>query len=89
MDFAFLIGVLHPIPEPLSTVKKVFECLRPGGKSLILVYGYEGNEIYLSILLPLLKVTSTLPDFLLDIIANVLIYFVGIYMGFCRAIELP
>ena len=89
VDLAISFGVLHHIPEPKPVVDRVYEVLKKGGKFIVWVYGYEGNETYLSIFLPLRKVTSKLPDFLLDIIANGLNYFAGIYIGFCKVFELP
>ena len=89
VDLAISFGVLHHIPEPKPVVDKVYEMLKKGGKLLIWIYGVEGNETYLSIFLPLRKLTSKLPDFLLDIIANGLNYSVGIYIGFCKVLDLP
>jgi SAM-dependent methyltransferase len=89
VDLAISFGVLHHIPEPKPVVDKVYERLKKGGKFIVWVYGYEGNESYLSIFLPLRKVTSKLPDFLLDIIAIGLNYFLWVYIVLCKAFELP
>lgn len=89
VDYAFSIGVLHHIPKPLPTVKKVFDCLRPGGKFLIWVYGVEGNWLYLKIFQPLRMVTSKLPDKILAGLAFLLNFLLSIYLFFSKLLPLP
>jgi SAM-dependent methyltransferase len=89
VDFAFSIGVLHHIPDPLPAVKKVFACLKPGGKFLIWVYGQEGNHLYLRIFQPIRAVTSKLPDWVLAGLAHLLNFLLLIYMFFCKFLPLP
>ena len=36
----------------------MYESLRPGGRCLIWLYGYEGNEPYLNMVLPLRRLTT-------------------------------
>ncbi len=89
VDYAISFGVLHHIPEPKPVIDRAYEVLKKRGKFLIWVYGHEGNETYLSVFLPLRKITSKLPDFILDIIANILNFFVWIYIGMCKVLDLP
>lgn len=89
VDFAFSIGVLHHIPDPIPVVSRVYDCLKPNGKFLFWVYGYEGNEIYLFFVQPLREITKRLPDSILAVLANLLTVFVSIYTIFCQFLPLP
>lgn len=89
VDFAFSIGVLHHIPDPLPVVCRVYDCLKPGGKFLFWVYGREGNEMYLFFIEPLRKITQHLPDLALVLLANMSNVVVSIYAIFCRFLPLP
>ena len=46
-DFIYSIGVLHHLPNPEGGFRQLVPLLRPGGKILAWVYGYEGNELYI------------------------------------------
>jgi SAM-dependent methyltransferase len=61
LDLVVSFGVIHHIHEPKPVMQAIFSALKPGGKALIWVYGYEGNELYLSIFGRLRKVTQKLP----------------------------
>ena len=89
VDLAISFGVLHHIPEPKPVVDRVYEVLKKGGKFVVWVYGYEGNETYLSIFLPLRKITKKLPDFLLALIANIFNIMMSVYIWLCGFINLP
>lgn len=68
-DFLFCFGVLHHIPEPKKALRNMAKALKPDGKLLVWVYGYEGNQIYVllqSLLRPLLRL---LPDKVLELFA--------------------
>jgi SAM-dependent methyltransferase len=43
-DIVFSIGVIHHLAEPARALKRMVQAARPGGRVLIWVYGYEGNE---------------------------------------------
>jgi SAM-dependent methyltransferase len=43
-DIAFSIGVIHHLEKPLDALKQMTKAVRPGGKVMIWVYGYENNE---------------------------------------------
>jgi len=89
VDAAFSIGVLHHIPQPEAVVARVFQVLRPGGKFLFWVYGKEGNGLYLSLILPLRRLTARLPDSVLRAICHALNLVLGLYILACRFLPLP
>jgi SAM-dependent methyltransferase len=88
-DLAVSFGVLHHIPDPKPVVDRVYSVLPKGGKFIVWLYGYEGNEAYLSIFQPLRKITRVLPDFLLDFTANFFNLAMSVYIWLCRFFELP
>jgi SAM-dependent methyltransferase len=55
-DIAFSIGVIHHLSEPQVAVRKLAEAVKPGGRVLIWVYGYENLEFYVNVLNPMRKV---------------------------------
>ncbi len=89
VDYVFSIGVLHHIPNPVPVVKRAYEVLKPGGKFLFWVYGKEGNELYLSIAIPLRKITSVMPDIILHFFAHFLNIFLTGYIFLSLFIPLP
>lgn len=61
-DIAFSIGVIHHLALPKRAVANMVDSLKPGGKLLIWVYGYEGNEWIVRYVDPIrINVTSKLP----------------------------
>jgi SAM-dependent methyltransferase len=88
-DFVFSIGVLHHIPEPVSVLRAAFNALRPGGTVVVWLYGYEGNERYLSVVRPVRHVTTKLPHFALSAVCHVLNVALDLYIAACRWIDLP
>ncbi len=89
LDYVFSIGVIHHIVDPLPTLRAAFKALRPGGRLLIWVYGYEGNEVYLAFLTPLRAITKRLPESILTALSWVLLIFVEAYILACRVLPLP
>ncbi|HEY4499715.1 MAG TPA: class I SAM-dependent methyltransferase [Candidatus Paceibacterota bacterium] len=74
-DIAFSIGVIHHLENPNLALQKMKMAVKPGGKVLIWVYGYEGNEWIVRLVSPVRKlITSRLPIWLL----NYLTYFVSV-----------
>src|SRR3954447_617294 len=53
LDLVVSFGVLHHIPDPAPVVQAAYDALRPGGRLLIWLYGWEGNEAYLRFAEPL------------------------------------
>ena len=85
-DIAFSIGVIHHLNDPKIAVKKMVTALKPGGKLLIWVYGYEGNEWIVKYIDPVrLSITSKLPPAVVHFLAYFcsipLFLFVKIFRG--------
>jgi SAM-dependent methyltransferase len=61
-DLAFSIGVIHHLEEPRSALMRMISALKPGGKLLVWLYSYEGNEWIVRYVNPVRKhITSRLP----------------------------
>ena len=88
-DYVFSLGVIHHIPNYKLVLENIRKSLKPNGKFIIWVYGNEGNELYLFIFNNLRKITIKLPDFILRIISNILVFFTYIYGFLCKIFPLP
>jgi SAM-dependent methyltransferase len=60
-DVAMSIGVVHHVVDPRSAVANLVKATKPGGRTVIWVYGREGNELLLLFLEPLRAITKRLP----------------------------
>lgn len=85
-DLAFSIGVIHHLADPKMALSNLIRSLRPGGKLLIWVYSYEGNEWIVRYVDPIRKnITSKLPlglvHFLSYFVSLPLYAFVKIFKG--------
>jgi len=61
-DIVFCIGVIHHLENPKEAIKNLVQAVKPGGKILIWVYGYKGNEWIVRLINPIRKaITSKLP----------------------------
>jgi SAM-dependent methyltransferase len=89
LDLVFSYGVIHHIPEPLSTLRAAYNALRPGGKCCVWLYGHEGNEVYLAALKLLRLVTTRLPDWVLRGLSRALNLVADAYIPACRHLPLP
>lgn len=89
LDLVTSIGVLHHIPEPAPVVRAAFMALRPGGRFVVWLYGKEGNTAYLNLVLPLRRVTTHLPHFVVAGLSHALNVALGGYIALCRALPLP
>ncbi len=89
LDYIFSIGVLHHIADPAPVVRAIYDALRPGGRCLIWLYGYEGNEAYLRFVQPLRRLTVKLPQPALAAISHLLNLCLGVYIPLCRVLPLP
>lgn len=66
-DIAFSIGVIHHLADPRKAIENMIASIKSGGKVLIWVYGYEGNEWIVKFINPVRKLfTSHIPPFLLN-----------------------
>ena len=88
-DYSFSLGVIHHIPEYEIVCKKIYKTLKPGGKFIIWVYGYENNQLYLRIFNNLRRVTRIIPNFLLKILCKFLNISAVFYILLCRIFNMP
>lgn len=89
LDYVVSIGVIHHIPEPDKTVVACLKALKPGGRCLFWLYGWEGNEAYLRIAQPLRKITTRMPHALLSVLSHILNLGLDLYIQLCRIMALP
>lgn len=69
-DIAFSIGVIHHLEKPRTAVERIVDALKPGGRLLLWVYSYEGNEWIVRFVDPVRKnITSRLPLPLVHVLA--------------------
>jgi len=88
-DLVVSIGVLHHIPEPEPVIIAAYRTLKPGGKIIVWLYGWEGNGLYLSLILPIRTVTTRLPHFLLSPICHGLNLLLAGYIGLAKYFPVP
>lgn len=89
IDLVVSFGVLDHITDPAPTVKAAYRALKPGGQMLIWVYGYEGNQLYLSIFIPVRYITKLLPHSILVLFCKALCRAAEFYGFMCRFLPLP
>ncbi len=89
LDIVFSVGVIHHIPNPVSTMRAAYGALKPGGRFAIWVYGREGNELYLSFVRPIRFFTRRLPPGALAAASWALDFPLKLYMRACRYMSLP
>ena len=89
LDYVFIIGVLHHIPEPDPVVAASLHALKPGGQLAVWLYGREGNSMYLLLVRTLWLVTRRLPHRLLAWLVAAMYPFFWAYMTMCRWLPLP
>jgi len=89
LDFVISIGVVQFIADPLPTLAAARAALRPGGRLVIWVYGVEGNELYVAMVMALRTITTRLPHFALALLCSALGVLVDVYIAACRWLPLP
>lgn len=89
LDAVFSIGVIHHIPDPRPVLRAMYKSLRPGGRCLIWLYGHEGNETYLNLVLPLRRLTTKLPHAALSALSHGMNLALDGYMLACQHVDLP
>jgi SAM-dependent methyltransferase len=89
LEYIFIIGVLHHIPDPDPVVQASFHALRPGGKLAVWLYGREGNSLYLLLVRLLWLFTRPLPHRALEWFVAMLYPLFWSYMMLCRWLPLP
>jgi SAM-dependent methyltransferase len=61
-DLVFSIGVIHHLEQPAEALRAMVAAVKPGGRVLIWVYGYENNRWIVHLVSPLRRrVLSALP----------------------------
>jgi SAM-dependent methyltransferase len=85
-DVAFSIGVIHHLEDPVLALKNMTDALKSGGKLVVWVYSYEGNEWIVRFVDPVRKgVTSRLPVSLVHFLSYgcsiPLYFFLKLYRG--------
>jgi SAM-dependent methyltransferase len=88
-DLVVSFGVLDHIVNPLPTVKAAYHALKPGGKMLIWIYGYEGNQLYLLFFATLRRVTALMSSSMLFAVCKLLCVAAEGYGLACRMLPLP
>ena len=73
----------------MPTVNAAFHALRQGGKMSIWVYGYEGNELYLSVFASVRHITKLLPHSIPAFVCKLLCFVADGYGFACRFLPLP
>lgn len=89
LDYIFSIGVLHHIPDPAPTVRRMHDALKPDGTAVIWLYGREGNKAYLTLVEPLRWLTRKLPVRVNAALAALLYVPLAAYIALCRFLPLP
>jgi len=80
-DIVFCIGVLHHLPDARKAIENLIKAVKPGGRYIFWVYGYEGNERYLKFIDPVRRaITSRLPLWLTRRLATVLTAILKVYL---------
>jgi SAM-dependent methyltransferase len=88
-DVIFSLGVIHHIKNPIDILKNIRSNLKPKGKIVIWVYGYENNMLYICIYKILSLFTQKLPDKALYKFASLLNIIIQPYIYLCKFINLP
>jgi SAM-dependent methyltransferase len=68
-DISFSIGVIHHLDRPKSAIGNLVRATKKGGKVLIWVYGYKGNEWIVRYISPIRIIASKLAPFYTHFIA--------------------
>jgi SAM-dependent methyltransferase len=89
LDWVVSFGVLHHIPDPDPVMKRALLALRPGGRMLAWLYGQEGNELYLSVVQPLRRLTARLPHFALAALVGAVDIPLRGYLALARVAPVP
>lgn len=89
LDYVFIIGVLHHIPDPDPVVAASFQALKRGGTLAVWLYGREGNSLYLFVVRLMWWLTRRLPHRALALLVRALYPLFWCYMTACRWLPLP
>jgi SAM-dependent methyltransferase len=86
-DVVFSIGVVHHLEFPRRAVERLVRALRPGGKLVVWLYGYEGNEAWVRFFRLLHPVLKRLPPGLLHALSYLVSVpiFLGVKLPFAKS----
>ena len=70
-------------------MNRVYAALRPGGSFLVWLYGHEGNELYLSVVGPVRRISTRIPDPLVTAVSYAINVLLSLYIPLCRYLPLP
>jgi SAM-dependent methyltransferase len=79
-DIVMSIGVIHHLADPQLAVRRLVQSVREGGTVLLWVYGSEGNERLLRVLIPLRSACAKIPINTLKKLAGILTIPIFIYV---------
>jgi SAM-dependent methyltransferase len=79
LDMVISLGVIHHIPHPVPVLQAARDALKEGGRLIIWLYGYEGNEAYLAVAKVLRAITKRIPHKLLLPFAKLLAFLMAGY----------
>ena len=88
-DVITSLGVIHHIKNPTDVLKNIRSNLKPKGKIIIWVYGYENNAPYIMLYKLLSIITKVLPNKLLYKFSALLNILILPYIFLCRFLKLP
>ena len=85
-DLAFSVGVVHHLEFPERALARLWETLRPGGRLVVWLYGYEGNEPWVRFFEAVHPVLKRLPPALVHALAYLVSgpIFAGLRLGVHR-----
>lgn len=82
-------GVLHHIYDPKPVVEACFRALKPGGRMIAWLYGWEGNAAYLTLALPMRKLTTHMPHRALEAMSRLLNVGMDAYLPLAKRFPVP
>ncbi len=89
-DLCFSIGVIHHLEFPARALARLHRALRPGGRLVVWLYGYEGNEVWVHFFRAFHPLLKRLPPALVHALAYLvsLPIFAGLRLGVHRLLWL-
>jgi SAM-dependent methyltransferase len=89
-DLCFSIGVIHHLEFPERAVARLHRVLRPGGRLVVWLYGYEGNELWVHFFRAIHPLLKRLPPALVHGLAYLVSIpiFAGLRLGVHRVLRL-
>jgi SAM-dependent methyltransferase len=89
IDTIFCLGVLHHIPDAESVLRHIYNALKSEGILVLWVYGKENQEFYVFLQNLLRKMTSLIPDLLLNYFSTFLALLLSIYCTLFKKFNYP